>query len=307
MFFSGFGKIFANAYRIAVEHKFLWGFGLLLVWGSSFTVNYSISDWQELKPETWLVSFSKLFESRPGLTTFLLAAGLVFVWLVIVVYFRAKTALIISVKRITDKQTVGFKSAFVRSKLFYKRLLGVSILLALVLLAGILILGLPVVYLLSLKLYFRALLLGLFAALIFLALSIMLGFVNVLAPMFVVFHDLKIGESVKAGFNLLFHSFWRLLVFGFLLFLITAFVFFLTLGAALLVISPFVLFSEFFYDIFGFAVWQSVVLIIVSFCFVFLQAILAVFQQTAWVLLFNEIVKPLKDQEKEPSLAPEAA
>ncbi|HEV8601249.1 MAG TPA: hypothetical protein VGQ87_01475 [Patescibacteria group bacterium] len=303
-----YSKIFKQAYFLTRKHKFLWTFGLFLVWDALFFLSFIFSNpdknqntQQHQQVQAWLTA-------RPSFTLAFAAGLLVLFAVFILLYFRARAGLIMTVKGILDKQQVSFKKGFKLSKLFYLRLFGSSIILTACLILTFIVLAVPVAYLWSLGFLFRASLLGFFALLIFVPISFIASLVNVLSPMFIVQYDLTIEESIKQSLNLVGKLWLKLLAFHVLLTIAVWTALFACLFVVFLLSLPVVLLSSFFYDklgaFFG-ALTVGTGMTVIGIIFLTMLAGIAVFYQTSWVLAFQELVKPEAQDETEAVSLPE--
>lgn len=299
-------KIFKQAYEISRNNRFLWIFGLFLLLGSLFNFNFFFRN-EDLNLKPGVIDLS-WFQTH----AFFGNLGLLFILAVvlelILLYFKAKAGCIIAVKAIVDKQQTSFVKSFHIARLFHWRLFGVFFLTELALLGAIIVIGGPILYLFSVKLFIRALVLLSIGLIILFPTFVLAVLVNFLAPMFIVLHDFKIGEAIRHSVEII-GQFWSsLLVFGFLLFWLTIFALFISIVAGALAASPFVLLAYLAYHKVGIAAGIGLTIISValgSIVFLAMQAAAATFAQTAWVLAFLELVKPQKLEEEESLPVPE--
>jgi len=271
-----YSKIFKQAFALVKTRKFLWGLGLFLVWDAlSNTAGYHIAE----KNIKWQDSY---VTDQPYSITL---GALVLVIILLILYFRAKAGTIIAVNKILEKKEINFGKSLKEGGIFYNRLMGVWFITTSVLLICVVFLTIPVSYLVSINYLTRATILGIFAFLIFVPISLTISLINCLAPIFIVQNNLKIGSSIKLSFDLIKKQWMTLLIFSVMLGLIN-------------MISVVILY-RLVYDLVGF--WPFIGL------FLLVQSFVAAFSQAAWVLAFNELVKPIKVEETEPQPVPEIA
>ena len=123
------------------------------------------------------------------------------------------------------------------------------------------------------------------ALVIFIPVFIMAWLINILSGLFASLYALKAKESLKLGFNLFVKKLLPLFFFASTLWLIVLIALFIGFFVVSLVPVPF--------RFFGFLAIATPIM---------------TFYQTAWVLAFEELVKPVKtDEAKEPLVLPEAA
>ncbi len=209
---------------------------------------------------------------------------LLLICLFVILYFRMKAGLIIAIKALIDKQPTSFAIAFRAGRFFYGRILGASILLQLgILIFAIIILG-PVIYSSGLQ----GDILGVFGIAILIPVMVIVVLMRVLAPLFVVVYDQKIGEAIDRSYILISKVWPRLIFFG----------------LTLLVLELFPLFlSVFVIGLLG-GLWFKLA---VGTALIAVLAPIAAFSQTAWVLMFLELVRPQKMDQVEAVPAPEIA
>jgi hypothetical protein len=269
-----YSKIFKQAWEIVKSHKFLWIFGLFLVWGNLFSFIFS----NQLSNREPIIISNQL-------AIFMFALTIVLA----ILFFRAKAGMIAAVQAVIDQQPTSFSLSFAVGRLFFWRLVWLSILMGIILVIVSVIVAMPIMYLISLQLMGRALILGLLGIVILIPLMVVAALIGVLGSMYIVLFDQKIEEAIKNSFNLLSAHWVRLIIFSFFLFLATL--------AATLIISPFVILAIMSYHI--------IVAILGSIVFLSLQALVAAWSQAAWVLFFLELIRPQKLEEEEPAAVPE--
>lgn len=272
-----YSKILKQAYEITSKHKFLWILGLFLIWSN-----------------IGFLPVSKA-ELMPDVSLGLMAVALLF----LILNYRAKIALIVSVKGLLDKQEVGLGKGLKVSKPFYLRALGAALGLSMITTIIFLILASPVFYLYHLQYEARAATLSVLALLIFAPLAVIMIYLNILSANFIALFDLKIMESIKASYNLIAKKWTQLIIFSILLwfriliaFFATVFMVFLTMLVASYFASPI---------IFGIGVFVSALI------FFSCSAVILAFHQTSWTVAFLELVKPVKFMDPQIVPAPEVA
>lgn len=289
-------KLLKQAWQIVKTNRFLWLFGLFLFWGNIFNFIFSQSNDANQPVSPNVQDLTDWFNNHIGIALLLFFVMILFLVIMFVLNYRAKAGLILSVKAIVNKQPTGFKKELIAGKKYFWRLVGISLLLILAMFLLGLVLGGPVILLLNAQLYFRAAILGLFALIILLPLTILLSLMQTTAPLFTVLHDFGIRDSLNASFDLISQAWPVLLFYGFLLFCISIIGFVGSIFSLSILSVPFVILSYFVYYKVGLTLAvlsASVGLIIGIIFFLIVQAILALYVQTAWVLAFLEIVKPI--------------
>lgn len=292
-------KILEQAYSITRQYKFLWGFGLFLVWGYMLVLSFlwgSIYQANDSASPQAVTSWAASNESVAFLTA---AVGVFLLGIFIVLYYRSKVGLILAVKALVEKKETGFIKGLQASKPAYHKATVLSITFWFFILIVIAILSAPIFYLIVLGFIDRATMLGTLALIIFIPLSILGSPLSILSTLFVSLYELKIGASVKASFSLIAKKWLPLLTFAFLLWSIVITTLFISLFMVFLVLAPFI----FTLGIEIYAIGVGLGLMF----FLGVTALIAVFYLTAWVLAFEELIKPIKTEEEEPLVIPEAA
>ncbi len=252
-------KILRQTLGIVKNHKFLYGFGLLLILSNIFSLTTG--------------------QTAPKSDLIMLASALISVAL-LVISLRANAGIIIAVKAIKDKEETSFGRAWNVSRLFYFRLFLVTVTIFIVLLVLGAILSSPVLYLYQQGHTNQAWVLGSLAAAIFLAVVVPLWLIGSLAPMFIVIYDQKFREVWDKSFALIKQFLPQLVSFGLVL--------------LLLELIPVVILSILTYYIHGLIV-KNIGMGIVALAEIFVLT----YTQTAWVLVFLELIRPQKFEEEE--------
>lgn len=303
-------SILKQAYHLVRTNRFLWVFGLFLFWGNSlnflnFTADPNNSDYQNSSSaaaEKWLVA-------HPELSLIIFVVLLACIAGLIYLYFRSRAGLILSVKNILEKKEVSFRKGFKEGRFFCGRLFKLSVLINLVILVVAGVLMIPVLYLLSIGYPTRAAILGLFGALIFVPIYAVSLFVSTMAPMFTVLYNMNVRASIAATLDMVRERWVILLMFSLTLFGVTILVVIASILGVLAITIPFVLLTRFIYHtealLLAYAT-MSVGMIAAAAIFLIVQSAMAAFQQSAWVLMFEELVKPRNSSvEAEAEVVPE--
>jgi hypothetical protein len=260
-------KILKQTFEITRQQKFAWVYGLFL----------SLCIWY-LTVEFALIEYFNL----PNYIA-------IAIWIVVFLFLvRSNTALIIAIKAILDKQVTSVKKSFNASKLFYGRILMLSVLIyfSSLIVSGIM-LG-PSRYMYEQNQLSQAWSLMILGLIILLPLLMLAMAMSVISFMFVITYDLKVKEALTRTGEMLGKQWYS--IFGLLVFLIV-----LDLPALFLL--------QYMVGFRG----GLVVSIMAGALFLIYQSAFIVFQQTAWMLLFNDLIKPQKFEVEQPVVAPEIA
>jgi hypothetical protein len=267
-----YSRIFKQALDLTRTYKFLWIFGLFLTLGSTLFLREEGEVQSVPQTYLWLI----------------IMAVLIF----LVLYFRSKAGMIIGIKAVLDKQETSLSKSFQASRLFYIRIILISLVVELgVALFGLLI-GVPIASMFEQGNPYPAIMFLVVGLAIFIPIAVTAALINVLSPMFVVIFDLTPKEAVKRSLDLI-SKYW---------FPLSSLALLLSLPhlAIMLISVPIVFLADLPYHMVGLvsAILGLLVLWLA-------HAIIAVFTQTIWVLVFLEYVKPQKFEETEPAIAPE--
>ncbi len=269
-------KIIKQAWLITKTNRFLWGYGLFLT-----LANLYFSWNGEIK---FHLPFS---ETAISFALFILSIS------ILILFFLCKAGLIIAVKALLDKQETSIRKSFFVARLFYGRILTLS-LLGLVLIALlILIIGGPILASSKGAHLVQTLILGSLGAIILIPILFVINFIMVMSPMFIVFYDSKVQEAIRQSMGLVLARWRWLLGFGLILLFIEVVV--ASLGFLL----------YFLYHNGSIGSW--IIVSLGSILFLGLVSGVQVFQQTAWVLAFQDLIKPEKLAEEEALPEPEIA
>ncbi len=266
---GAYSKIFKQAYEITRTNRFLWIFGLFLsLWTTFFIRNEDL----QIRLH-WSV---------------LVILGAI----IVILYFRSKVSLMVAIKAILDKHQISGRAAFSRSRFFYPQVLGIYLLTEITvgLLAGVI--GIPIQSMFESQRNNAGVSFLVIGLLIFIPIAVTAALINVLAPLFIVMYEVKSREAIKRSLDLISAQWQSLAVFGLAMFLPQ----FLVLLASV----PVVFLAKLQYHMVGF-----IGVIIGALILWFVHGLIMVFQQTAWILLFQDLVRPQKIEESEPVVAPE--
>lgn len=287
----------------------MWGFGLFLVFGQLFYASVLVGDQRSLPNQANQQQLTNWFIANQNFALLIFAGVILVLLALILVYFQSKAGLILSVKALIERQDTGFRKALNQARPVYHKILLLSFVIGAVTFVLLFILAAPVAYLWLSGYFSRAMMLAAFALAIFIPASISLFFLNTLSAIFITLQKLSLQTSLKASLSLISKKWSTLLVFSVVLWVLALTAFFATLVMVSLILVPFVWLAELAYlqgnIYFGLYVAG---LSLATFAFFVPLSIIASFYQTAWVLAYEELVKPIKTDESEQSaVVPEAA
>lgn len=304
-----FVKIIQQALLLTKTKRFLWRFGLFLFLAE---IPFVASLYRFQENEFIKGAFRQLQVQLSG-KLILIVGILVSVlagFVLLMMYFLSKAAIIQSVKNLTERKNVDYPKAIKGGRDHLWRLAGTSAAIWAGVLVAAAILFIPVIYLATSQSATRAAYLGFLAIVIFLPVLAVGFIISVISPMFIVLFGLKVNSSLKAAYDLLATNWTTIIMVGLVLRLVSLLVFFVSLFSMILIAVPVAFLSRLSYDIVGSAgvnaIYTVLGLVLVG-VFLVIQSAVSAFNHTAWVLVFLEIVKPKKAQgaEEEAAVVPE--
>lgn len=288
-------EILKRAAKLVWENKFLLWFGVLMALGTpgSFNIGGNKSDWGEkgdiakkfLETHWQIVLAISFVLFLIGIALFLLS-------------LLGRAGLVNSVQNVEKNQPADFKTGWLSAKPNLWKLFGLSILTGLIVLAILLVLGVPVAYLIFQKSWVGAVAVGLLAIAIFIPLAIVVSLTKLFAEFYIILSKLRILSAIEAGYSLLSQNFLKTIVFGLLLFAVSVAAGIILIPVAaivLLVLVPAgILFWALGKIVFGIFIGIAIILFLAALLFV--SSIFITFKTTAWTLFFREIAKVEKPE-----------
>jgi hypothetical protein len=278
-----YSKIIQQAWTTTKVNKFLWLFGFLLFSGTIIDIYVTATspDLSSKIPGISSISLEQFSNFKHAPLVFLI---MLFGW--IMVYFRSKAALILSVRQLLKKQPASFSAQFKESREYFARLIGVSIIsqLSVVLLSFVIIS--PVYYLITEVATFQSKLMAVLGGILFIIFLGVIMLSAVFASMYIVALKLKLLESIRLAIDLV-GNFWRQLIFMGLIVLGV-----IVLGGVVssLLAAPFVVFGVLSYDNEGASAVSALLFSAGLLVFWLVSGVVSAFYQTLWVVFFSEVV-----------------
>ncbi|MBX4188271.1 MAG: hypothetical protein KW793_04020 [Candidatus Doudnabacteria bacterium] len=303
-------KILKQAFYLTKEFKFFWVLGLFLVWPNflrGLLLLAFFSSWWITHPlqQGYVASAAISSNIWIGITALLL------IGLAVIYYFRSKGMLFALVSQLRTKKDINKTLGREESEPYTIQLLKVGLGLVVVGFLIAAVLSAPTAYLSNNDYTSRAASLGITALLIYLPIFLIIYFTSIFSPMFIVLSRLNTGNSIRASFDLIRKNWTSLVSFCIVLFVLDIGAFFISSALAAIAATPFVLLLNVFYDNGGsvsLEVLQALAVITAFVVFFISQAVVSAFDKIAWVIVFFEIIKPIKAQEiLDPETLPEIA
>jgi len=203
--------IIKKAWQITLKHRYLWILGILV--GGTFSqanvrlpstaYQFSSADIQKIWP-----GLSNAISAN--LPIILVIVGLIgFLALIfMVVSIVSQAGIIEAVNRINSNQPNSFGPVFWKGFSYFWRFLALSVLLALAMSLVMVILITPIVIIISTKIYWLALLLGILFALVFIAVIIFIGLIIPYIGRIIVIENYRTFQAIRAGLQF-FQIHWK--------------------------------------------------------------------------------------------------
>jgi hypothetical protein len=287
-------EILKQAGRIVWQNRFLLWFGLLMALGSPGSFNVGNNNDFGSQGD----SAKNFFETHWGivltLVIILFAIGIILFLISLV----AKAGLVKSVNLVAQNKKTDFKTGWKSGGKYFGKLFKLSLLFFFAIFAIVIILAVPVIYLIAIKFWFGAILVGIFAIAIFIPLIFIFSLTKIYAEFYIVLSDLRIRSAIETGYGLLVKNIGNSIIFALLLVavsIVAGIVLLPVAGIALVILIPtgiaFYYLSKIVFAIFlGFAILFFLAVIL------FVSAIFQTYKTAAWTLFFQEIAKVEKPE-----------
>lgn len=305
--------IFKKAFFFSARNPWLWAFGFFIggVGGVNFgSFNFVFSpprdrEFQSLEQigmhvSQWISSNTLMFA---------LIAAVVLVLAVLLVIFSgiSKGAVIWSARKLGEKEPVGFKLSLRAAKKYAWRVIVLHSIVTLAYFVTVLVFVLPITYLFSAGATSRAVILSVIGFVIFIPASVVFSFMHLYGPIFVVLYDISLPAAIHHSFNLIRQKFKESILFALYLFGF-AILFIFGLGFSIILAGvPLALFGWFMLSL-GFGIGADALIagfIVLAVAYVIIMGSgFAVFQNIAWVLALEHMVKTRKLPEEESKAVP---
>ncbi len=289
-----YSQIFSQAFWILKTNRFLWIWGLALVWGYLPHVSY-------------LNRVPMVFLQSEQVAIWICGLGVLI--LILYVYFRARASLILGIKALLDKQPVDLGKSWRAGRSIYSQLIKTSIILQTSVIALSALMVLPVCFLWIHGFYGQSWAFGIVAAAILIPLWLLAMVMNVLADVFIGTNKMTVEGALRASFDLVARC-WRTLL------MVALILIGLTFAALLISVVPAGLISLIFVILGRLAYHNGsagpldlrIITTVSSFIVFWLAyALISVFHQVVWILAVGELNKPVKIEDEELAELPEVA
>jgi hypothetical protein len=304
-----YSKTLKQAYRLTKGHKIFWRLGLFLVWLNLFRSFLIIVDSSFFFNLPGVEEYSKIGKTQSPGNPWLAGVSLIVLAILVIYYFRSKAILIKSVKQLRSFRQVDANLVVEESEPHTINLLkvGFGLFALMLVLTGVLLS--PIMYLNANDYSSRAIVLGIFATIIYVPLFLVLYYASIFIPMLMVVNNLPAWDSFRVSVDLVKKHWPTLIVFSIILLGVELIGLLVSVVLMGIVVIPFVLLMQISYDVGGFpwpVLWQALGGIAVIVVFFITQAMVAAYQRVAWNVAFFEMIRPIKEAEQPaPATVPE--
>lgn len=289
-------EILKQAGRIVWQHRFLLWFGLLMALGSpgSFNINTGNNNDFGKQGEAAKNFFENHWQIVLVIAVFLFAIGIALFLISLV----AKAGLVRSVSLVSQNKKTNFKEGWRSGKKYLGKLFKLAILFFLAAFIIVVILAVPIFYLIAVKSWFGAILVGIFAIAILIPIIFIFTLTKIFAEFYIVLSDLRLRSAIEAGYALLVKNIGHSIIFGLLLMAVSlaaGIVLLPVAGIALVILVP--AGAVFYYlSKIAFAIFLGCAILLFLAVILFVSAIFQTYKTAAWTLFFQEIAKVEKSE-----------
>jgi hypothetical protein len=287
-------EILKKAGRIVWQNRFLLWFGLLMALGSPGSFNIGNKNDFGSQGE----AAKSFFETHWGIVSALVVAAFVIGIILLLISLVAKAGLVKSVNLVAQSKETNFKAGWKSGKKYFGKLFKLGLLFFFAIFAIAIILAVPVIYLVAIKFWFGAILVGIFAIAIFIPLIFIFALTKIYAEFYIILSDLRIRSAIEAGYNLLLKNIGHSIIFGLLLIavsIVAGIVLLPVAGIALVILIPAGV-AFYYLSKIAFAMFLGCAILIFLAAILFVSAIFQTYKTAAWTLFFQEIAKVEKPE-----------
>lgn len=293
--------IIKKAYAMTLKHKFLWIFGILA--GGVGFFNFNLS-WPNFSTENShfdqsLASFdwTHFWINYGGLVISLLVILGVAAILLMVLNIISQAALVASADRLARNEECNFKIGFRLGAHQFWRLLGMSLLYFLMILASLIVLAGPIIIAIINKTYVFAVIWGILLFFVCLAFWILVSLIYPYSLRVLVLEKSGLGQSIRQSLHF-FRDHWKEVVVMYLLLLAISFVFALAMVMAGLLVGGIILaigFGIFLASHLAAVVYAIILGLLFLAALAVIGGVFNTFYSISLTLTYNYLVKPTAD------------
>ncbi len=292
-------KIVHNAWRITWKHKYLWWFGFFasaMNVGNAFFYIFVGGKEENKDLDQKINSLAK----QPEWIAIAILALLIFYLAFFLIQALAQGSLLASIGKISRKEPANFKTALRDGKTYFWKVFLIRLLIGLSMFCVGVLLFTPVIILLYLNANFVAILLIFLALFILIPISFLALFLEIYSLIYAVLGNLSLRYSVENAYLILRKNLTPSLIMALISIVANS-----LMGIVFIMVSiPFLIFAflagvilSFIFNETGAILTIITIFITISILLIFLRAIYGVFNQSLWILFFEEIGSPKSDKE----------
>jgi hypothetical protein len=289
-------EILKQAGQIVWQNRFLLWFGLLMALGSPGSFNINTGNNNDFGKQG--EAAKSFFETHWGIVLALVIVLFVIGIILFLISLVAKAGLVKSVNLVGQNKQTDFKTGWRSGKKYFGKLFKLGLLFFFAIFAIVIILAVPVIYLIAIKFWLGAILVGIFAIAIFIPLIFVFALTKIYAEFYIILSSLRIRSAIEAGYNLLLKNIGHSIIFGLLLIavsIVAGIVLLPVAGIALVILIP--AGAAFYYlSKIAFAIFLGCAILIFLTAILFVSAIFQAYKTAAWTLFFQEIAKVEKPE-----------
>ncbi len=291
-------KIMGKAFSLTWKNRYLGWFGFFVMLSnfSGFNYFYNGSNGEHPKPWTTLENFSSAHPQWLPIGLFMLG---VLAIILTVCGIISRGALISSLDKLQKNKMTNLKAGVAEGKKYFWKTFFIALFSGFFILAILLILVPPVVFLFLTHNYVLGAIVAILAALIFAPLVILVAYLRIFGYLYAILGGLKSWAAIESAYNLFRKNIPTSLImaiFSIAINMLAFFVIILALIPIALVILPLGLLLFILFGKIGAEIAGGSGLILLAVFFIYLRSFMEAFSQAAWLLFFHEIAAP---QEKE--------
>jgi hypothetical protein len=289
-------QIIKNAWQIAWKNRFLWWFGLLVALGSPGGLNLNLNAGKDSQVDGATTQKVLDFVSQ---NMHWIVAGAIVLMLVAtalgVIGMIARAGLIKAIDSVSKNKPAGFRAGMKEGKKYFWRLVGLGLIIFFLIIASILVLVFPVIFLIINKAYALAIFLGILAFLILIPVLILVSFLKVFGHLYIVLGELSMWNALEKAYELFQRNFLASIIMG-LMFIPLGFIMMMAVLAVLIPLA--IIFFAIGFGLYfaagtpGAIITAGVGIIIFLILLFTIRSVYETFAQTVWYLFFLEIARP---------------
>lgn len=311
-----YGEILRTAFDITWKNRFLWWFGLFVSFaGSTLNFNFSSSGTKNNTADD-VTSFYNDF-TKNELSPFHSPMELIhkykepilnnwhwiaIIFVIMLIFFLflgvlGRGALIKSIGRLGKKEKVNFRTGIRDGEKYFWPVLAVGVVTFSLIIAAIIVMTVPVIFLFANKSFFSGIILTVLAVLILIPLLVLISYARLYGNIYVVLSDLKTGASMENACLLFSENVSASLITGIILLSVGL----VLVSGLMLLLVPLIVIVLTVYSVLGKIglIIAMVLGLIVLVIIILAQSIFQVFSQSVWLLFFLEIAGPAKEEKIE--------